>query len=246
MIQRASYEHSLITSSSLVRHVRETGAIGGRGAVTLARAVPISSASPTEAHEDRRVRRTRRLLAAALVELARERPFASITARDLTDRAEIGYATFFRHYGSPTDLLRSVVDDLLDELLVLLPPLAGSDPQRAGTLVFQHASEHADLYRLLLRTDRSLDLLSGPIQVGMQSLEAAYDPKPGSAVPFAIAAHDFIRSFITLIEWWLEHDLPYEPERMGEIYRELIMQPFEAVACRKDPMERAKTTAKRA
>ncbi|NCF69861.1 MAG: TetR/AcrR family transcriptional regulator, partial [Chloroflexi bacterium] len=45
---------------------------------------------------DRRIRRTRRLLEAALLDLVDEQPYPSITIRDITDRADIGYATFFR------------------------------------------------------------------------------------------------------------------------------------------------------
>ena len=47
---------------------------------------------------DRRVRRTRRALAEALVALASTRPYETITIRDITDRADIGSATVFRHY----------------------------------------------------------------------------------------------------------------------------------------------------
>ena len=181
---------------------------------------------------DLRVRRTRRLLAQALVELTRERPFETITARDLTERAEVGYATFFRHYSSTNDLLRSVVDDLLADLYDLLPPLAGSDPQQAGTLVFRHAREHADLYHLLLRADRSLNLIAAALEVGMKSVRDTYEARPDSRVPLEVAANHVIRSCTNLIEWWLEHGMPYEPEHMGEIYRDLIFQPTEKVALR--------------
>lgn len=46
-------------------------------------------------NDDRRIRRTRRALANALIELATNRPYKSITIRDITDKADIGYATFF-------------------------------------------------------------------------------------------------------------------------------------------------------
>ncbi len=191
-----------------------------------------SPASRAGAPDDLRVRRTRRLLAQALVELAREQPFESITARDVTTRAEIGYATFFRHYSSPEDLMRSVVDDLLGDLQQLLPPLAGRDPQQAGTLLFQHARQHADLYHLLLRADRSLDLISKASEVGMASVYESYEARSDSRVPLEIAANHIIRSCTNLIEWWLEHAMPYEPEHMGEIYRDLILCPTEKVALR--------------
>lgn len=180
--------------------------------------------------EDLRVRRTRRLLSQALIELTKEQPFETITARDVTTRAEIGYATFFRHYGSPADLMRSIVDDLLTDLQKLLPPLSGRDPQQAGTLVFQHARNNAEMYSLLLQADRSLDLISRAVESGRQSIVESYEAQAGSNVPLEIAANHIIYSFITLIEWWFAQGMPYEPERMGMIFRDLIMDPTERVA----------------
>jgi AcrR family transcriptional regulator len=180
--------------------------------------------------EDVRVTRTKLKLSEALVELALERPFAAITVRDLTDRADVGYATFFRHYEGTEELLRAMLADLLEELLTRLRPLVREDPEAAGTLVFRHARENADLYRVLIRTSRPLGLLPTIVQVGVENLEATYRARPGSRVPLDIAANHFIRSFMDLIEWWLDHDLPYGPDRMAEIYLELIVRPIERVA----------------
>ncbi|MFC5849678.1 TetR/AcrR family transcriptional regulator [Deinococcus petrolearius] len=179
---------------------------------------------------DRRVRRTRRLLTQALIELGAERPLEAITVRDLTERAEVGYATFFRHYGSVVDLLRGAVDDLRAELLDLLPPLVGDTPEQAGTLVFRHVQAQPALYRLLLSTDRSLGLLDQTVDIGVQGLLDTFEARPDAQVPPEVAAHHFIRSFLNLIEWWLRQDQPHSPERMGEIYRELILRPTQAAA----------------
>jgi AcrR family transcriptional regulator len=43
---------------------------------------------------DPRVRRTRRLLREALVSLILEKDYASISIKDITDRAEVAYITF--------------------------------------------------------------------------------------------------------------------------------------------------------
>lgn len=189
----------------------------------------------SETSEDARVRRTRRRLNEALVELALERPFESITVRDLTDRARVGYATFFRHYAGTEDLLQAMLADLLEELVARLRPLAREDPGAAGKLVFRHARDNADLYRLLIRTSRSLDLLPTIVQVGIENIKATYRAKPESRVPLEVAANHFIRSFMDLIEWWLDHDLPYGPDRMAEIYLELIVGPTERAALERRP-----------
>lgn len=179
---------------------------------------------------DLRVRRTRRLLADALVELTLERPFESITVRDLTDRAQIGYATFFRHYSGKEELLRAMLQEVLAELLELLEPHLGQNPGHAGLVVFRHAQEHADRYRLLMRTGHSTGLLPEAVRVGVNSIRQSYRGKAGSSVPFEIAAEHLVRSFVNLIEWWLENGLPYPAERMGEIYFEIIVKPLEETA----------------
>ena len=184
---------------------------------------------PGTATEDARIVRTRRHLSAALVALALERPFGAITVRDLTDRAGIGYATFYRHYKTVEELLRGMLDELLLELVADLRPIA-ADPAAAGTLVFRHAREHADLYRVLLRTSRTVDILPTVVRVGVANVRQTYASRPGSTVPLDIAAHHLIRSFMDLIDWWLDHDMPYPPERMAEIYRDLIVRPTEQVA----------------
>lgn len=186
-----------------------------------------------EAHktDDRRVRRTRQALAEALISLTLEKGYESITIRDLTERANIGYATFFRHYAGKDALLGDVLEIVLAELLALLQPVsADADPVHVGTLVFQHAQENNKLYRVLLGSHGSSRLLRRVQEVGVQQVLHTFGAKEDSAVPLEVAANHLIVSFLALIEWWLEHDMPYGPARMGEIYSELIMGPTREVA----------------
>ena len=55
-------------------------------------------------HVDPRVKRTRRLLRAALVGLILERDYAAISIKEITTRAEVAYITFYRHYESRDQL----------------------------------------------------------------------------------------------------------------------------------------------
>jgi AcrR family transcriptional regulator len=54
---------------------------------------------------DLRVRRTRKVLKSALIELTIEKGFAAVTVQDIADRAMINRATFYRHYLDKYDLL---------------------------------------------------------------------------------------------------------------------------------------------
>ena len=68
-----------------------------------------------ELFEDRRVRRTRKLLKQGLLDLLREKRFFQISVRDITERADMNRGTFYLHYPDTAALMCSVEDDMLSE-----------------------------------------------------------------------------------------------------------------------------------
>src|SRR5687768_7190119 len=54
---------------------------------------------------DRRIQRTQELLSTALLELILERGYEAVTIKDVTERANVAYVTFFRHYRDLDELL---------------------------------------------------------------------------------------------------------------------------------------------
>src|ERR1043165_5952074 len=65
----------------------------------------------SEAMEDLRVRRTRKLLQQAFIELTVEKGFAALTVRDITERAMVNRSTFYRHYLDKYDLLEQYMNE---------------------------------------------------------------------------------------------------------------------------------------
>lgn len=178
--------------------------------------------------QDRRVRRTQRLLAKALIALTLEKGYEAVTIRDITERADIGYATFFRHYRDKDELLEDVLDVVLAELIDLLcPEKPGADPTTLGILLFRHVQEQSEVIRVLLGSHTLLPRL---IEVATQNIVSDHTPRPDSTVPLEVAAHHIVTSTISLIQWWLDHQMPYSPEQMGLIYHELIAHPTSEVA----------------
>src|ERR1700682_308750 len=101
--------------------------------------------------QDRRVKRTQQLLTRALIALTLEKGYEAVTIRDITERADIGYATFFRHYRDKDELLEGVLDVVKAELIDLLcPATVGIDPTAIGVLLFRYVQEHSEVVRVLL------------------------------------------------------------------------------------------------
>ncbi len=179
---------------------------------------------------DRRVRRTQQLLAKALIALTLEKGYEAVTIRDITEYADVGYATFFRHYTSKDALLRDVSDVVLAELKALLPISSSMDSTAIGKPLFLYVQEHANIIRVLLSSRGTSSLVQHIIEMTTQDVLDKNTPLADSVVPVEIAAYHLITSSIALIQWWLDHDMPYTPERMGSIYHTLIMEPTHAVA----------------
>lgn len=183
--------------------------------------------------EDRRVRRTQKLLGEALIAVARQKGYKNITIQDVTTQADIGYRTFFRHYSGLDELLVSVAEDRLDQLYEILdlPQLANlsGDPinlfQRVGATLFQHIQENQDNLRHLLLDDSMRFVFDPVLERAVGKLEAFITALPGAMLPASLAANHIIASVFSLIRWWLENDLRPSPPEMGDIFTDLVIKP---------------------
>lgn len=70
--------------------------------------------------EDRRVRRSRKLLKESLLKLMKQKTFGEISVRDVTDAADMNRGTFYLHYAGTAELLESLEEDLLAEIQALV------------------------------------------------------------------------------------------------------------------------------
>ena len=183
--------------------------------------------------QDRRIRRTQKLLGEALIALALEKGYKNITIQDVTERADIGYRTYFRHYAGLDELFIDVAQDRLDELYEMLDlPQAYEEVEdpilvfhRSGEALFRHIQENPKIFRALL-LDESLSFTLEPVlKIARQKSETLLSGLPETRIAIPIAANHIIASVFALMRWWLENDMPHPPEKMGEIFTDLIVQP---------------------
>ncbi|MDR3575716.1 MAG: TetR/AcrR family transcriptional regulator [Anaerolineaceae bacterium] len=73
---------------------------------------------------DPRVKRTRKLLEQAFMELMLEKGFQSITIQDVTERATVNRATFYAHFEDKFDLLDSYMREQFEEWLSQKAPIS--------------------------------------------------------------------------------------------------------------------------
>ncbi len=178
---------------------------------------------------DRRTQRTRTRLQQALIELILEKGYDAISIRDITERAHVGYATYFRHYDSKEALLADAFEQSTASLKFLLHSLGESSPEEEGRLIFEHVEANHDLYSIFLRSSGAQALVDHVEREAVKELVMRY-ARYTTAIPAAILANHMVASIIALIKWWLRNDMPFSPEQMGKIYARLIVNPVEKLA----------------
>ncbi|GAB4579898.1 MAG: TetR/AcrR family transcriptional regulator [Anaerolineales bacterium] len=183
--------------------------------------------------EDRRIRRSKKLLSQALIELTLEKNYEEITIQDITDRADVGYRTFFRHYADKDELLKDTLATTMLELRELIGPptpdmfiVPGFDvlEETYGVILFEHIQKHSDLYRVLLRSERSV--IESLIAFAIEEFKANFAPLTQSDIPAEIVANHLVSATFALVRWWLDQGMPYPPEKMGEYHARLIIKPM--------------------
>lgn len=178
---------------------------------------------------DPRVRRTRRLLRDALVSLILEKDYGSISIKEITDRAEVAYITFFRHYNGIDELLIEVLDEGLAELLGHIATLASKSEGPAneieGRLIFEYIKQKSDLFRILLKSQSVSRIRKSVIQniATIFRDSCSFLHRPNNQVPTNMASNHMATSLLALIEWWIENKMSPPPTQMGLIYKALII-----------------------
>src|SRR6266487_1287601 len=102
-----------------------------------------------------RVRRTKLLLREALIELIEERGFESLTIGELTERAMVSRAAFYRNYQDKYDLVEQIFEEAMSALLNAVGELGREHPPKIWVTFFEHIAQYERLYRALLGSSGS-------------------------------------------------------------------------------------------
>src|SRR5215831_12508530 len=104
----------------------------------------------TQQGKNLRLRRTQKLLREALIELIEERGFEALTVGELTERAMVSRAAFYRNYQDKYDLVEQIFVEAMNALLSAVGEIGTDHPPEVWVTFFEHIAEYARLYRALL------------------------------------------------------------------------------------------------
>lgn len=165
----------------------------------------------SEEIEDLRIRRTRKLLQQAFIELTAEKGFAALTVRDITERAMVNRSTFYRHYLDKYDLLEQYMDDVY-ELIADEGPLCLIH-------LLQHIQQFADFYRVMLGGKGDpvfTQRFRKNTEMRFRSLFELASIEPGpNEPPIDLRLSCIAYAGVGATVWWLEQERPCPPEQLA-------------------------------
>lgn len=176
--------------------------------------------------DDRRIQRTRKALRDALHSLVLDRGYDDLSVQDITDKANLGRATFYLHYREKDELL----EDLLREFSESFAQRYGSKVNYADRKVvqamFEYAENHYDFYRIMTIGKGGLAGIRKLRAILQESYSQFLDGIETEAGGKFGVPRDFLDSYqanaiMNTIFLWLEQDMPYPPAEMADMYLKL-------------------------
>jgi AcrR family transcriptional regulator len=172
----------------------------------------------------------------ALLSLMEEKDYNRITVEEITERANLGRATFYLHYKDREDLLLEQFADLIDNLAQQIARLSVAEwqqqslPRRPILLIFQHVADNEKMYRLILAgegryqaTERLRSIIVDAADSLAQSKSELQVLLATQKIPFHFLANYLSGALVATICWWLEEYPVFEAEQIAGLFQRMLM-----------------------
>ena len=182
----------------------------------------------TPKKEDRRVRRTKKLLTQALTRLLQEKQVNEITVRELTDLADMNRGTFYLYYKDIFDMLEKIEDSMFAALDVIMErhekDALAADTKPILLDLFNFIQENKEMSRVLLSVNGDMNFLHRLNEVVREKCRSAWLTLRNGRDEDTF---DYHYSFVVfgcagVIRAWVNRDCPESAEEMAELSDRMI------------------------
>ena len=183
---------------------------------------------------DRRIRRTKKILTDTFIELLLEKKLNEISIKELCEKADINRGTFYLHYQDIYDFKLQLERDLYEELEDLIKPfsnVAEIDPYNLFFDLFTYTKKNEKLFRAFLGPNGDISFLTN-----LKTLFKDYylstllqEQQIGYSMNLEYA-YDFISAgFTGLVTCWLESEHPSSIEEMATLTSRMVFDGLPAL-----------------
>jgi hypothetical protein len=141
----------------------------------------------------------------------------------------VARSTFYVHYADKDDLLVGkwgvFASNLGHHAELMANEEKDSQSIFPARVWFQHIQAQDPILKIIAR-DSAMDLamktLHGILLREIQAKVQKHIPGDG-AIPPSLVLDYMASSLMTLIKWWVKNDMPFAPQRMDEMFQQMVM-----------------------
>ena len=164
--------------------------------------------------EDKRIRRTKKLLRQALTRLMQQKDFQSITVTDVVREADINRGTFYAHYRDVYDLRDKIETGMIEDFRGMIAAIRPSETVTLKLVLsrlMDYLEENREIVTALIK-------VNAPDGFGKKMMELL----PYRSVEDAYAARFLATGVIGMTEKWITESQPIPKTEMVSLITKLL------------------------
>lgn len=178
---------------------------------------------------DRRQQKTRKAIFDALSKLLRTKKFEHLTVQEIIDEANIGRSTFYAHFETKDELLRTMCTDIFHHVFTdILPREQDQDfsegcpnlELKLGHILYHLKESKGNLQSIL--SSESSELFMRYLKGYLRDLFSGYLDEFDPQIPRDFLLNHLCASFAEAVKWWITTTLDYTPEEAAAYYMSAI------------------------
>ena len=172
---------------------------------------------------NRRILYTKKIIKESLIDLLKHKKIHEITVTDICKKSNINRGTFYTHYKDAYHLLKSIEDDLFNQILIYIEETPVEAYKDILLLkVIELIGENKELCKILFSKQMESNIIDRILYVANK---AQIDKLLSRSKIDNVFLDYFIRysvgGIISVIQAWLEHDLNESPKEIVQIINDI-------------------------
>ena len=183
---------------------------------------------------DRRSERSVESMYDALRSLIREKPYTTISVRDIVERAGVSRSTFYRNFDVIGDILHMQCDQVFDELAAYLTSYRReTDSHEHGDMlvpILRFFYLHSEIIDLLMQANR-IDLFQRAFRTRSQPIQARLAADEEIPLDYvAYVAEVRINVLIAILTHWVSTGKRHAPDELADTLKAILYSKITTIA----------------
>ncbi|MDK2966966.1 MULTISPECIES: TetR-like C-terminal domain-containing protein [Lacrimispora] len=179
--------------------------------------------------QDRRIRKTQKLLKESLLELMEKKDFKNISVKDITELADLNRGTFYLHYADTYSLLQEMESEVLKDFQNMVndyrEAFIKASLMPVIIPIIQYIEENKKICKILFENSSSNDFVNRFHTLILKNGTAIIKEQYPNARDVTL---NYFLEFITygltgVLKQWLNTDMPEPKEEVAEFVDKVIM-----------------------